>query len=82
MLRENLSIGAPISGRSGVSFYEMLTGKRAFEGDDATKIFEAVATGEPDRNLVPLPFRRMIRKCLEKDPRGRLRDIGDIWDLV
>ena len=37
---------------------------------------------EPDLTRVPAKLRRMLRRCLEKDPRKRLRDIGDVWELL
>jgi serine/threonine-protein kinase len=39
-------------------------------------------TKEPDLERVPAKVRRLLRKCLEKDPKKRLRDIGDAWELV
>ena len=42
----------------------------------------AVLTQEPDWDRVPVPFRRLVRHCLERDPRKRLRDIGEAILLV
>jgi Tol biopolymer transport system component/predicted Ser/Thr protein kinase len=66
----------------GVLLYEMLIGKRPFEGEDLTEMLAAVVKSEP--NLAPLPqkVRRLVAKCLEKDPKKRLRDIGDVWELL
>jgi serine/threonine-protein kinase len=65
----------------GCVFYEMLTGRRAFDGDDLSLIFAAVITRAPDWDALPstTPFdvRRLLRKGLEKDPRRRLQSIGD-----
>ena len=65
----------------GVVFYEMLTGQRAFKGDDISITLASVLKDEltwqalpPD---VPEPVRRLLRRCLEKDPKRRLRDIGE-----
>jgi serine/threonine-protein kinase len=66
----------------GCVLYEMLTGKQAFTGETTTDILAAVVTKEPDLEKVPAKVRRLLRKCLEKDPRKRLRDIGDAWELV
>ena len=79
--------GKPVDKRAdiwafGVVFYEMLTGRRAFEGDDTTSILAAVLQSEPRLDEVPPSARRLLASCLEKDPRKRLRDIGDVWRLL
>ncbi len=65
----------------GCVLFEMLTGKRAFEGDDASDTLAAVLRGDPDWSAVPpgTPpgITRLVRRCLTKDLRERLRDIGD-----
>ena len=65
----------------GVVLYEMLTGKRAFEGDDVSEVMASVLKSEPDWRAVPddtpPPIRRLLRRCLEKEPRKRLSAIGD-----
>jgi Tol biopolymer transport system component len=66
----------------GVVLYEMLTGKRLFEGETVSDTLAAVLTKEPDWDQVPANVRRLLRKCLEKDPKKRLRDIGDAWELL
>jgi serine/threonine-protein kinase len=66
----------------GCVLYEMLTGKQAFTGETTTDILAAVVTKEPDLEKVPAQVRRLMRKCLEKDPKKRLRDIGDVWELL
>ena len=66
----------------GVIVYEMLAGVRPFSGDDITEMLAAVVKDQPDLAKVPLQLRRLIGRCLEKDPRRRLRDIGDVWDLL
>jgi len=66
----------------GVVLYEMLTGKRLFHGDDVTDTLAAVLRQEPEWELVPAKVRRLLKKCLEKDPNKRLRDIGDAWALL
>jgi Tol biopolymer transport system component len=66
----------------GVVFYEMLTGRRAFEGEDVSSILAAVIQSEPRWDGVAANVRRMLESCLEKDPRKRLRDIGDVWKLL
>jgi eukaryotic-like serine/threonine-protein kinase len=65
----------------GVVLYEMLTGRRAFEGDDisitlASVLKEDVHWGALPKNLSS-PIQRLLRRCLEKDPRRRLQAIGE-----
>jgi Tol biopolymer transport system component len=66
----------------GVVLYEMVTGRRPFLGDDVTDTIAAVVKEQPDLDQAPAEVRRLLRKCLEKDRRRRLRDIGDAWDLL
>ena len=66
----------------GVVLYEMLTGRRAFEGEDVSAILAAVIQSEPRWDGVPASVRRLLESCLEKDPKKRLRDIGDVWNLL
>jgi serine/threonine protein kinase/Tol biopolymer transport system component len=63
----------------GVILYEMLTGERPFDGKTTTEILSQVLTKPPELDSVPARLRRLLRSCLEKDPRQRLRDIGDAW---
>jgi Tol biopolymer transport system component len=66
----------------GVVLYEMLTGKRLFQGEDLTEILASVVKDRPDLNAVPVQVRRLLERCLEKDLRNRLRDIGDMRLLL
>jgi Tol biopolymer transport system component len=65
----------------GVVLYEMLTGRRAFKGDDISDVLASVLKTEPDWSALPadLPpaVRRLLRRCLEKDPHARLGAISD-----
>jgi Tol biopolymer transport system component/predicted Ser/Thr protein kinase len=61
----------------GVILYEMLTGTTLFKGETTTDIMAAVVREEPDLTRVPPVVRPVLRRCLEKDPRRRLRDVGD-----
>ena len=79
--------GKPVDKRAdiwafGVVLYEMLTGRRAFEGEDVSSILAAVIQSEPRWDGVPANVRRLLESCLEKDPKKRLRDIGDVWKLL
>jgi eukaryotic-like serine/threonine-protein kinase len=66
----------------GVVLYEMLTGERLFKGEDTSEILAAVIKEEPNLDRVPAKVRRLLRRCLEKDPKRRLRDIADAWALL
>lgn len=66
----------------GVVLYEIVSGKRLFRGETIPDILAAVMTQEPDLSAVPVSLRRLIQRCLEKDPKKRLRDIGDWEQLI
>ena len=80
------TLGQPVDKRAdiwafGVVVYEVLTGARPFDGTTTTALVQAVLTREPDWDRVPPAPRAMLRRCLEKNPKHRLRDIGDLsWD--
>jgi Tol biopolymer transport system component len=65
----------------GCVLYQMLTGRQAFKGATASDIIAAVLERDPDWAALPpatpSTIRRLLRRCLEKDPRRRLRDMGD-----
>jgi Tol biopolymer transport system component len=65
----------------GVVLFEMLTGRRLFEGETVSDTLAAVLKTDPDMGMLPaatpIPIRRLLRRCLQKDPRRRLRHIGD-----
>jgi hypothetical protein len=65
----------------GVVLYEMLTGARLFVGDSAAEVMAGVLKTEIDLAALPAEIspeiRRLLRRCLERNPRKRLRDIGD-----
>ena len=66
----------------GCVLYEMLTGRAAFRGVSVSDTIAAVLGSEPDWNALPngtpTPVRLLIQRCLEKDPKQRLRDLGDV----
>ena len=66
----------------GVVVYEMLAGRRPFEGEDASTTVAAVIQSEPGWDGIPQSMLRLLKRCLTKDPRRRLRDIGDVWELL
>ena len=65
----------------GLVLYEMLTGRAAFAGDTVTDILAALVSRDPDWTALPTAtpasIRRLLMRCAEKDPKRRLRDIGD-----
>src|SRR5262245_25864345 len=82
--------GRPADKRSdiwafGCVLFEMLSGKRAFEGEDVSDTLAAVLRSAPDWDVLPVPtppaIVRVLHRCLEKDPKRRLRDIGDVQIL-
>ncbi len=66
----------------GVVLYEMLTGRRMFDGETISDVLAGVLTREPDLTRVPIKARRLLLCCLQKEPKRRLRDIADAWDLL
>ena len=65
----------------GVVLYEMLSGRRLFEGDDVSETLAAVLRQPIDWSALPAGtpagLRHLLARCLERDPRKRLRDIGE-----
>ena len=66
----------------GVVLYELVTGQRLFEGEDAGHTLAAVIMKEPDLSAVPAQVLPLLKRCLEKNPKKRLRDIGDMELLL
>ncbi|HEV2352175.1 MAG TPA: protein kinase, partial [Terriglobia bacterium] len=65
----------------GCVLYEMLTGKQVFEGETVSDVLAAVIMKDPDWTALPastpVSIRKLLRRCLDKDPKHRLRDIGE-----
>src|SRR5262245_32810936 len=79
--------GRPVDRRADVwafacVIYEMLTGRRAFAGDDVTEVLASVIKSEPDWTLLPHDVSRALRlhlqRALMKDPRARVQSVGDL----
>jgi Tol biopolymer transport system component len=78
--------GKPVDKRAdiwafGVILHECLTGKRLFEGETLTETLAAVLRQDVDLGGLPAAtppgLRRLLRRCLERDPKNRLHDIAD-----
>lgn len=78
--------GKPVDRRAdlwalGVILFEMLSGKTLYRGETVTETIAHVITQPPEWNLLPQStpagVRRLLRRCLEKDPRNRLQSAGD-----
>src|SRR5205823_6587553 len=79
--------GKPVDKRAdiwafGVVSYEMLTGSALFQGEDAVQILSKVLEQKLDLEKVPVQFRKLIARCLERNPKERLRDIGEARFLL
>ena len=65
----------------GCVLYEMLAGRRAFSGETASDVVAAILEREPDFSLLPAAtpphIVGLLARALDKEPRTRLRDIGD-----
>ncbi len=65
----------------GVMLFEMLSGKKAFDGETISDVLAAVIMKDPDwtslPETTPLSIQRLIRRCLIKDPKQRLQAIGE-----
>jgi Tol biopolymer transport system component len=65
----------------GAVLLEMLTGRPTFTGESLTDVLAAVVASEPDLGALPpktpAAVRRLLERCLDKDPKRRLRDIGE-----
>ena len=66
----------------GVVLWEMLTGRRLFDGETVTDVIAAVVTREPDWDALPAAappsLRRLLKRCLRRDPRSRQPDIATV----
>jgi serine/threonine-protein kinase len=78
--------GKPVDKRAdiwafGCVLFEMLAGRRAFAGDTVSDTIVSILEREPDWSALPAgtpaTIRRLLKRCLDKDVRRRLRDIGD-----
>jgi Tol biopolymer transport system component len=76
--------GKPVDRRAdiwsfGVVLYELLTGKRLFTGETVSHTLASVLKDRIDFGIpqAPPPIRRLLARCLNRDPKERLRDIGE-----
>jgi aminoglycoside phosphotransferase (APT) family kinase protein len=79
--------GRPVDRRAdlwalGVMFHEMLTGKRLFDGETVSDTLAAVLRADVDLDAVPADTpanaRRILERCLDRDPKQRLRDASEV----
>ena len=79
--------GQPVDKRTdvwafGCCLYEALTGRKPFKAQTVSDMMAEVLKSDPDYTIVPVEtpaeILSLLRRCLEKEPRRRLRDIGDI----
>jgi serine/threonine-protein kinase len=65
----------------GVVLYEMLSGRAAYDGETVTDVLAAVVTRDPDWTQLPATtppgVRRLLARCLTRDPKNRLADAGE-----
>jgi serine/threonine protein kinase len=66
----------------GVAAWEMLTGARLFQGDDTVQVLSRVLEHKPVLDRVPPKFRKLLARCLDRNPKDRLRDIGEARFLM
>jgi Tol biopolymer transport system component len=79
--------GRPVDKRAdiwafGCVVYEMITGRRAFAGDDISETIASILRSDPDWTGVPASVKPLLVSCLQRDPRQRLRDVGDVALLL
>ena len=79
--------GKPVDKRAdvwafGAVLYEMVTGRKLYEAGDVSEVLASVVLKDPDISAiggqVPAHIRALLRRCLVKDPKNRLRDIGEV----
>ncbi len=66
----------------GLLVHQLVTGVNPFERTAVVDTQQAVLNAEPDWDALPVQVRRLVRRCLAKDVKQRLRDIGDAWELL
>jgi Tol biopolymer transport system component len=78
------AVGKPVDKRAdiwafGVVLYELLTGKRLFDGETVSHTLASVLKDQIDVDLpqAPPPIRDLLARCLDRNPKQRLRDIGE-----
>jgi serine/threonine-protein kinase len=79
--------GKPVDKRAdiwafGVVLYEMVTGRLPFQGSDVGDVLASVIKEEPNWTGVPMSVRPLLQRCLEKEPKKRLRDISSVELLL
>jgi serine/threonine protein kinase len=76
-----MSVHDRVARAFGVVLFEMLTGKACFTGETVTDVLAGVVRSEPDWKALPATFpwrlHELLQRCLTKDRKQRLHDIGD-----
>ncbi len=82
------AVGAQVDRRAdiwafGCVLFKMIVGRPAFEGSTSSSVLASALHDEPSWDALPREtppaLKRLLRRCLQKDPRRRLRDIGDAF---
>ena len=85
------ALGKPVDQRAdiwafGVVLFEMLSGRRAFEGETVTDTLAKILEREPEWKRLPggtpAALRKLLQRCLTKNPKNRLQAIGDARTLI
>jgi serine/threonine protein kinase len=66
----------------GVVLWEMLTGERLFKGEDTVQVLSRVLEQPVNLDRIPPEFRKLLARCLDRNPKDRLRDIGEARFLL
>jgi eukaryotic-like serine/threonine-protein kinase len=66
----------------GVVVWELLTGERLFQGESTADVLSKVLERDIDVDRVPVKFRRLLARCLDRNVKDRLRDIGEVRFLL
>src|SRR5262249_6614353 len=81
------ALGKPLDARSdifslGLVLYELVAGRRAFEGDTSGHVWSAVLTEMPPVLTAAPALNRIVMRCLEKDPAQRFQTMGELKDAL
>jgi eukaryotic-like serine/threonine-protein kinase len=66
----------------GIILYEMLTGHVPFEGESVGEVLMKHLTAEPDLSQLSEPYQTIVRRAMAKDPDNRVKNVGEIIELL